>query len=48
MAKPTIEEYLKQHKAEIINENLKTRNRIQEAKAKTTQGQYVGGHEKTR
>ena len=29
MAKPTIEEYLKQHKGEIIKENLRTRKKIQ-------------------
>ena len=43
MAKPTIEEYLKQHKGEIIKENLRTRKKIQEAKEKTIQNRNTEG-----
>ena len=35
MGKTSIEEYLKQHKAEIIKENLRKRSKIQAAKERT-------------
>ena len=45
MAKPSIEESLRQHKTEIIKENLRSRKRIQEAKERTTKNRGNEGHQ---